>query len=120
MAFGKLLKKLFSGQPEIAEPAPENTSVRHWISNPWHAVSVVPCRGACSTARAASGRRYLSKDAPALPLKGCHVTTCACRYRHHEDRRRALRRTSDLMASSGFWAGQERRAARGRRQTDQM
>ena len=31
--------------------------------------------------------RYLSKDAPRLPLRDCTESGCTCRYRHYEDRR---------------------------------
>jgi hypothetical protein len=118
MPLGNIIKKLFKGQAEPAVQRLDNGSTRHWISNPWHAVSVVPCRGACGAARQSNGVRYLSKSAPALPLTGCTATACTCRYRHHEDRRRALRRASDVMVTAQ-WAGRERREARGRRLTDQ-
>jgi hypothetical protein len=107
------------GQQRRVEPvAKTDTGRRHWITNPWHAVSVVPASGACDLARRAGRTRYLSTEAPTLPLKGCGMRTCTCRYRHHEDRRNSLRRHSDVIASGAYWAGRERRVARGRRATD--
>jgi hypothetical protein len=54
----------------------------------WHAVSVKPGPRACTVADAGQDRRWLSREAPALPLPGCtSPDTCRCTYRHHEDRR---------------------------------
>lgn len=54
----------------------------------WHAVSVKPCPGACSVADTGRDRRWLSREAPVLPLPGCtKPEKCRCTYRHHEDRR---------------------------------
>jgi hypothetical protein len=78
----------------------------------------VPNPRACGKARGLVRVRFFAKEAPHLPLEGCNVRTCACRYRHHEDRRRALRRASDFAASCRYWGGQERRGAVGRRNTD--
>jgi hypothetical protein len=62
--------------------------------------------------------RFLSSEAPALPLAGCDARACTCRYRHHEDRRSSLRRAADVVSSGAYWAGQERRKSIGRRSTD--
>ena len=54
----------------------------------WHAVSVKPGPGACSVADTGRDRRWLSREAPVLPLPGCtEPQKCRCTYRHHEDRR---------------------------------
>jgi hypothetical protein len=122
MPITEIIKKLFGGQrgdrsaPVGRQPA--SGASHHWISNPWHAVSVIPCRGACVAARESSRVRFLSKEAPALPLSGCPLRVCTCRYRHHEDRRREPRRAADVVAQNRHWPGRERREARGRRITD--
>lgn len=68
------------------------------VGNPWHAVSIAPCAGACSLARSMSGHRFLSSEAPpALPLVSCDADQCACRYRHHADRRGASSRRTPLV-----------------------
>jgi hypothetical protein len=120
MSLGKLIKSLFAVQTEPPAPPVRRTARQHWVTNPWHAVSIVPNPQACGKARALARVRFLSKDAPLLPLEGCNARTCACRYRHHEDRRRALRRASDFAASGRYWPGQERRGAPGRRNTDDL
>ncbi len=54
----------------------------------WHAVSVKPAAGACDAAIAAKSNRWLSREAPLMPLPGCtRPDTCRCTYQHHEDRR---------------------------------
>ena len=48
MPISSIIKRLFGAQPEPAKPRTEASSARQWISNPWHAVSVIPCRDACA------------------------------------------------------------------------
>jgi hypothetical protein len=60
--------------------------------NKFHAVTVVRGRSACLGSAHLSGRRFLSEEAPPLPLPGCSVQPCRCRYMHHADRRSEDRR----------------------------
>lgn len=53
----------------------------------FHAVTIVPARPACKLVRRHIQTRYLTTEAPRLPLSGCHIEQCRCRYMHHEDRR---------------------------------
>lgn len=120
---GKLIRSLFTTKPErvVAGPGEGGQAAqarRQWISNPWHAVGIVPGPRACHAARTAGNTRYLSKEAPRLPLPSCGAHSCGCHYRHYQDRRRSPRRAADVAASRINWAGRERRAARGRRSTD--
>jgi hypothetical protein len=55
----------------------------------YHAVTIAQGRTACSGSIQLGDRRFLSKDAPPLPLPGCSRQVCRCRYIHHADRRRA-------------------------------
>ena len=65
----------------------------------WHAVSVKPCPGACTVAGASRHQRWLSREAPQLPLPGCtKPDTCRCTYQHHDDRRAGGRRAEDTDA----------------------
>ena len=57
------------------------------LSNPWHAVAIQPGSRHCRAVVKRLGERYLSKEAPMLPLPGCTTSSCTCRYRHFEDRR---------------------------------
>lgn len=58
----------------------------------FRAVSIVPARPACKLARRYQDIRYLGSDAPRLPLAGCRIVNCRCRYEHHADRRSEDRR----------------------------
>jgi len=83
----------------------------------WHAVSVKPGAGACNAAISGKNRRWLSREAPLLPLPGCtRPDTCQCTYNHHDDRRANSRRSEDLDTfSQGPRIGNERRSRKSRR-----
>jgi hypothetical protein len=88
----------------------------------WHAVTVVLHATSCAAATMRRNVRYLSGEAPLLPLADCpNRAGCKCSYRHFEDRRCGPRRTEDLK--SGLQAdvpARNRRATRGRRERDQQ
>ena len=85
---------------------------------PYHAVSVIPGDNACAAAHRFSGQRFLSRQAPRLPLPTCDAPRCECRFKHHKDRRGAPRRSSDMGMMAGQFSGNERRRTRGRRADD--
>ena len=119
MSLSNLIKSLFASPSHATEALERPRTARHHlVSNPWHAVSIVPNPHACGKARGLSRVRFLSKDAPALPLEGCEARLCDCHYRHYQDRRREPRRASDVMANTRHWTGTERRFSTGRRNTD--
>jgi hypothetical protein len=86
----------------------------------WHAVSIVSNDACCPAAMGLLGTRFLSKEAPQLPLKHCSMSAgCRCSYQHHDDRRSLSRRTPDLWSPGrAAYGGEERRRERGRRSTD--
>jgi len=84
----------------------------------WHAVTVLPGPKACEAVGAHMGKRYLSTEAPRLPVAGCDAQCCDCRYRHFEDRRGGPRREEDESGRARASAKTERRAGRGRRAED--
>jgi hypothetical protein len=89
-------------------------------STPWHAVSVVTGRWCCEAARGLIGSRYLSRDAPRLPLVQCSAPEfCTCMYKHHVDRRGQPRRKDDALGIRRMAPVlNDRRVARGRREDD--
>ena len=89
-------------------------------ARPWHAVSIVPGHHPCAAADGLAGKRFLSRDAPTLPLKACDQGSCSCRYDHHNDRRKGPRRVSDMGVSVDGYDGEDKRGSvkRGRRKTD--
>ena len=67
----------------------------------------------CAAAAMCRNTRYLSREAPRLPLSTCpHPELCQCTYKHFEDRRTGTRRGAD---GGGAKPGADRRKSRGRR-----
>ena len=89
-------------------------SVRHR----WHAVAIVGTPDACAAAKACKDNRYLSVEAPRLPLAGCDAKCCDCRYAHYDDRRRGPRRAEEKMGAPAKRVDVDKRARAGRRDTD--
>jgi hypothetical protein len=110
---------LFRSRSNVKSKVRGNTVRHHVVSNPYHAVSIQSPPRSCAAAREFEGKRFLSSEAPALPLKNCSSAICTCKYAHHDDRRRGPRRVSDVTrAQNQFFRGDERRRAGGRRITD--
>jgi hypothetical protein len=85
----------------------------------WHGVTVVLETSSCAAAALCRNTRYLSREAPRLPLSTCpHPESCKCRYKHFEDRRSGVRRGSDIGKGSDK-PKSDRRTTRGRRARDQ-
>jgi len=63
-------------------------------STRWHGVAISPSGNACDSARRLWNVRYLSKEAPRLPLADCNRRPCRCRYIHYGDRRTEDRRAT--------------------------
>ena len=96
------------------------------VTNPWHAVGISTGVSCCKASVFLRQTRFLSSQAPPLPLQGCtQAKSCQCKYKHYSDRRSGPRRVteSELFQNAlsrhktAAWA-QERRATRGRRATD--
>ncbi|KAA3654917.1 MAG: hypothetical protein DWQ11_02590 [Proteobacteria bacterium] len=104
------------GRP--ADDEDENDSATH----PYHCVTINPGEPACRTAQTLKGIRFLSAEAPLLPLASCDASRCRCTFTHYKDRRRGDRRNpyrpeSHMHVAQGL---EDRRGRRGRRSTDGM
>jgi hypothetical protein len=84
----------------------------------YHAVSILPGADVCAACHRFTGQRFLSLQAPPLPLPTCDAFQCTCRYRHHKDRRAGPRRRGEFGLMPASYRGLERRNARGRRRDD--
>jgi hypothetical protein len=71
-------------------------------STPYHAVSIKLTGNSCSAAKEMCGRRFLSGAAPRLPLPGCTMLECKCRFVHHADRRAGSDRRSQFQGGIGL------------------
>jgi hypothetical protein len=74
----------------------------------WHSVSIIRGRHACQAVVKLNGQKWLSAQAPQLPVKGCEAKQCDCRYRHHADRRSADRRETSGLVSGPPKQGERR------------
>jgi hypothetical protein len=87
----------------------------------WHAVAIRPKGQCCEAVQACRTERFLSNEAPRLPLTECSTSdTCTCVYKHHADRRVQPRRQDekeDGLRRNGKIV-QERRQTHDRRKTD--
>lgn len=90
--------------------------------DPFHAVSILPAEGSCTAVGAIAAQRFLSEEAPTLPLENCGAADCRCKYVHHVDRRDGSRDRRLGRATNAdefeFWSQRDRRASVGRRQGD--
>ncbi len=88
----------------------------------YHAVSIKFESRACMAAKTMEGERFLSSEAPRLPLPDCDVTDCQCHFAHHQDRRVNKDRRNVFNASGhSDTTGKherERRGIRDRRHDD--
>ena len=67
--------------------------------SPYHCIEVDMPFDACEEALKLHGMRFLSAEAPILPLPGCKQH-CTCKFKHYNDRRHGDRR--DTYSQSGI------------------
>jgi hypothetical protein len=74
----------------------------------------------CAAAHDLRKKRFLSKEAPSLPLSECgNRSACECTYKHHEDRRGKQRRKGEQSFTSTQKIPKiDKRQSRGRRNDD--
>lgn len=107
-----LIDSVAPAKPEPPKKAP----------NAFHAVSVVPGPQACAAARSLGDKRFLSREAPKLPLRECDSGQCTCYYAHHADRRKGPRRANEMGVALDGYTDREKRSGpkRGRRKSDKV
>jgi hypothetical protein len=67
----------------------------------FHAVSIRPGSDACRAAKSIEGQRFLSGNAPRVPLPDCDASDCNCRFAHHVDRRTGDDRRTPYPSATG-------------------
>jgi hypothetical protein len=116
LSVGWLVVRMRRGKSEL-----ETASSSQQFDNKsaFHAVSLRYSSNACDAAKAMTGLRFLSSEAPKLPLPGCDAPECRCGFAHHSDRRSGTDRRSPFGAAG--YAGstgiqrKERRDGKNRR-----
>jgi len=111
----KVLKELLgrSKPTPIVRPKPSNTG------GDFRAVSIAPSIMCCPAAMHATGRLYLLREAPRLPLAACSMPkSCSCKFLKNADRRDGDRRLFGAVETNRWFAGVESRRRGGRRSTE--
>ncbi len=113
------LKKL-SGQGQERGAGGAAKRLQDAKANRYHAVSLLPGPRCCDAIKQFTDTRFLTSEAPKLPLEACDKAQCNCRYKHHPDRRDESRRLVDsgVFGTPIAYRGDEKRQGRGRRKTD--
>ena len=101
------------GEPLAADKT--SRLVAKKVTQTFHAVTIQPGRLCCHEARALQGQRFLSREAPTLPLRNCTCENCACLYQHYDDRRAGARRARDMGVAIDGWIEVDKRVDVGRR-----
>ncbi|MBS1172727.1 MAG: hypothetical protein H6R12_1557 [Proteobacteria bacterium] len=87
--------------------------------SPYHSVIVTAGHPSCEAAKQLGTLRFLAGQAPSLPLPGCGVRPCECRYSHYADRRTGLDRRVEIGGKPPHGL-EDRRHNHGRRAGDAM
>jgi hypothetical protein len=88
-----------------APPAPHSTApieAKRKAPPGFHGVTLKPCLEACEAVQALAGQRFLSSEAPSLPLADCDQQRCDCKYGHLSDRRDKGERRRGWDTFGGF------------------
>ena len=119
-----LILWLFARRRGQSESPPEPATPKRTGNTTYHAVSLkIDAQRACDAAKEMTGRRFLSNAAPRLPLAGCDVLECRCRFTHHKDRRTGKDRRSPFVTSgysgtSGSFKTERRERRERRKEAD--
>lgn len=105
----------------LSWPRRRATSQSEGASNqadlPYRSVSIRPTKDSCASAKSLQGQRFLTREAPQLPLPNCGAVVCQCRYSRFDDRRADDRRSLHAV-QRGLGSGPtnaEHRSGRDRR-----
>ena len=71
-------------------------------SSAYEAVSIHSYKDKCPAVASVAGERFLSSEAPLIPLESCTSETCHCVYMHHSDRRTGTDRRGHHEPVGGY------------------
>ncbi len=114
------LNQVTSFKPRLSLKLPFASRADQTCVSPIHAVEIRCTKNACQAAKDTRGERYLSAEAPLLPLDQCdRPDRCQCRYQHYKDRRGDQRRDAEVgLPTQTDPERVERRHTKGRRAED--
>jgi len=108
-------------KPRVSSSKARKASRSESRPSRYRAVEIRCSDNACEAAKGERGKRYLSKDAPMLPLSQCdRQDRCDCRYRHYDDRRAKADRRGSGPLTAGKPAETDRRGKKTRRAEDHL
>jgi hypothetical protein len=117
----KVLEGLFGKKPApAAHPKPACRPNQACGAADFRAVSIAPSVMSCTAAMHATGKSYLLRQAPRLPLAACTTpTNCPCKFHKKADRREESdRRLFGATETTRWFAGTDNRKHRSRRSSD--
>jgi hypothetical protein len=113
-----LLGRLSREHP-AKNPKPITKPERQNGTGDFRAVEIAPSSVCCAAAMHATGKPYLAREAPRLPLAACTMSAnCSCKFRKNSDRRDSDRRLFGATETKRWFAGVESRIRRGRRSVE--
>ena len=86
---------------EPSEPIPVTRNAPSKHTQKFYGVSVQPGINACPAVEKLRGHRYLTLEAPKLPLPNCSNSDCRCVLRPENDRRAGFDRRDDSFSAYG-------------------
>ena len=92
-----------------SSPTPKHSSTASSRKKEFSAVSIQIGPHACSAANYLRDKKFLSSQAPALPLSKCDISDCRCKYSHHKDRRSEDDRRYPSAIMQGVFSDKEKR-----------
>lgn len=120
----KMLEGLL-GKISREHPARKPTAIakpnRSATAGDFRAVSITPSLECCAAAMRATGKTYLLREAPRLPLEACTMPmNCSCKFHKNADRRDGDRRLFGATESNQWFAGPDNRKHGSRRSKDKV
>jgi hypothetical protein len=113
-----LLGKISREHP-ANKPTPISRPKRPNRAGDFRSVEIAPSLMCCSAAMHATGRPYLLREAPRLPLEACTMpTSCSCKFRKNADRRDGDRRLFGAIGTNRWFVGVDSRTRGGRRSAE--
>jgi hypothetical protein len=101
------------------KPTPIAVLKRLNSTGDFRAVEIAPSIMGCAAAMRATGRPYLMREAPRLPLEACTMpTNCSCKFRKNADRRDGDRRLFGATETNRWFAGIDSRTRGNRRSAE--
>lgn len=93
--------------------------------HPYHCVTIETAKHCCKAVEKLVDKRFLSVDAPQLPLPNCQISDCQCHYQHYDDRReKHVGRRNDFALEHDSLDTEEqfnrRESKSGRRSSDKL